>query len=294
VQARPWYSERRACGLVGWWRSSYRYRRRRNDQALRARWRELIERRPGFGYRRLHVLLRREGWPVNRKRVYRIYREEGWAVRRRKRKARATIPRVPLPAPSRPNQGWSMDYIHDALAAGRKFKVLTIEDQFAREALATEPEPRQTNKTRSWRKMLCGRQTRHEDRSSPMAACKSFRHRHHGRNSDGTESPFAESVFNMRRTTRTTVILLLSANLAFWIFFWVDFSRRLVPYRQHHAVFEEVLPMFVFHGKALPAAEQMTARPLRLAQQVQMPSFLAVRPVVYTLNQKPSAWEETY
>jgi putative transposase len=105
VQARPWYSERRACGLVGWWRSSYHYRRRRNDQALRLRWRKLIERRPGCGYRRLHVLLRREGWPVNRKRVYRIYREEGGAGRRRKRKARATIPRVPLPAPSRPNQG---------------------------------------------------------------------------------------------------------------------------------------------------------------------------------------------
>ena len=98
----------------------------------------------------------------------------------------------------------------------------------------------------------------------------------------------------MRATTRTTAILLLTANLVFWICFWVDFSRRLVPYREHHAVFEQVLPMFVFHGKALPAAEQMTARPLRLAQQVQMPSFLAVRPVVYTLNQKPSAWEETY
>jgi putative transposase len=140
VKAVPGYSERRACGLVVWWRSSYRYRRRRKHEALRVHLRELVEARPRFGYRRLHALLRREGWPVNRKRVYRIYREEGWAVRRRKRKARAATPRVPLPAPSRPNQGWSMDFIHDTLATGRKFKVLTIEDQFAREALATETD----------------------------------------------------------------------------------------------------------------------------------------------------------
>jgi len=146
VKAVAGYSERRACGLVGWWRSSYRYRRRRKDEALRARLRELVEVRPRFGYRRLHALLRREQdedgprWPVNRKRVYRIYRQEGLAVRRRKRKRFRAEMRVPLPAPSRPNQGWSMDFIHDALSTGRKFKVLTIEDQFTREALATETD----------------------------------------------------------------------------------------------------------------------------------------------------------
>lgn len=103
--------------------------------------------RPRFGYRRVHEMLRRERdderrprWRVNIKRVYRIYREEGLAVRRRKRKSRAGIPRVPLAAPERPNQGWSMDFIHDALSTGRKFKVLTVEDQFAREALATEAD----------------------------------------------------------------------------------------------------------------------------------------------------------
>ncbi len=147
VKAVPGYSERRACGLVRGWRSSYRYRHRRNDEALRARLRELVEARPRFGYRRLHAMLRREQtedgqprWVVNRKRVYRIYREGGWAVRRRKRKSRAGFPRQPLPAASRPNQGWSMDFIHDTLATGRKFRVLTIEDQFAREALATETD----------------------------------------------------------------------------------------------------------------------------------------------------------
>jgi len=135
VKSGPRYSERRACGLVSWWRSSYRYRRRHNDEALRAHLRELVEARPRFGYRRLHAMLRREEddegrpkWPVNRKRVYRIYREEGLAVRRRKRKSRAEIPRVPLAAPRRPNQGWSMDFIHDTLSSGRKFRVLTIDD----------------------------------------------------------------------------------------------------------------------------------------------------------------------
>jgi hypothetical protein len=90
----------------------------------------------------------------------------------------------------------------------------------------------------------------------------------------------------MRATTRTTVISLLSANLVLWIFFWVDFGRRLVPYREHPPAFEEALPVFVFGGKALPT-EQMRAFSLRLMEWVQMPSFLTVRPVVHTLNQSP-------
>jgi putative transposase len=147
VKADPRYSERRACGLLDCWRSSYRYRRRRNDEALHLRVREWAEMRPRFGYRRVHEMLRRERdeqgrprWWVNIKRVYRIYREEGLAVRRRKRKSRAGISRVPLAVPTRPNQGWSMDFIHDALSTGRKLKVLTVGDQFAREALATETD----------------------------------------------------------------------------------------------------------------------------------------------------------
>ena len=97
----------------------------------------------------------------------------------------------------------------------------------------------------------------------------------------------------MRPTVKTTVTLLLLANLLFWVFFWVDFSRRLVPYREHPPAFEEVLPVFVFGGKALPP-EQMRAPSLWLMQRVQMPSFLAVRPVVHKLNQKPSTWEKTF
>jgi len=132
-------SERRACGLIGVDRASARYRRRRsNDAALRERLRELAHERRRFGYRRLHVLLMREGWKVNHKRVYRFYREEGLAVRRRKRKSRAAFVRQPLVAPTRVNQGWSMDFMADALAPGRRFRTLNIVDEYTREALAIE------------------------------------------------------------------------------------------------------------------------------------------------------------
>lgn len=132
-------SERRACRLVQARRSSVRYRLRRgSDEALRQRLRELADQRHRFGYLRLHVLLRREGWRVNHKRVYRIYREEGLAVRRRKRKSRAGLVRQPLVAPQRANQGWSMDFLHDTLASGRRIRILTIEDIYTREALAAE------------------------------------------------------------------------------------------------------------------------------------------------------------
>lgn len=86
----------------------------------------------------MQVLLRREGWAVNHKRVYRLYREEGLAVRRRKRKRAAGWARVPLPAPAQVNQGWSMDFLTDELARGRRFRLLTIVDDYTREALAIE------------------------------------------------------------------------------------------------------------------------------------------------------------
>jgi putative transposase len=144
VKAVPGYGERCACGLVAF---ELPLSHRRNDKALRGHLRELAEARPRLGDRRLHALLRREQdevepprWRVNRKCAYRLYHQEGLAVRRRKRKRYRAEMRVPLPMPSRPNQGWSMDLIHDAPSTGRKFKVLTIEDQFALEALATETD----------------------------------------------------------------------------------------------------------------------------------------------------------
>lgn len=132
-------SERRACQLVLVQRSSVRYRRRRSDDTgLRTRLRELAMERRRFGYLRLHVLLRREGWRVNHKRVYRIYQEEKLLVKCRKGRRTAAIERVPLPAPRRANQEWSMDFVHDTLASSRRFRVLNVVDDYTREALAIE------------------------------------------------------------------------------------------------------------------------------------------------------------
>jgi putative transposase len=99
--------------------------------------RELALARPRFGYRRLWVMLRRQGRDVNRKRVYRVYREEGLTVRRRKRKRVAAI-RVPLVLPTRPDELWTMDFTQDALTSGRKFRTLNLMDGYTREALAIE------------------------------------------------------------------------------------------------------------------------------------------------------------
>ena len=104
----------------------------------RGRLRELAQERRRFGYRRLTVLLRREGWAVNHKRVYRMYREEGLGVRRRKRKRMGAVERQALAIPVRPNERWSMDFISDALSEGRKFRSLNIVDDFNRECLAAE------------------------------------------------------------------------------------------------------------------------------------------------------------
>jgi putative transposase len=123
---------------VGISRSSYRYRGRgRDDGPLKDRLLELAAERRRFGYRRLHVLLRREGWPVNHKRVHRIYREAGLAVRKRARKRVARV-RCPAQAPTAPDQCWSLDFVSDALHWGRKIRMLTVEDTFTREALAIE------------------------------------------------------------------------------------------------------------------------------------------------------------
>jgi putative transposase len=97
----------------------------------------LAEERRRWGYQRLHVLLRREGFVVNHKRVYRLYREEGLMVRRRRRK-RISVPRLQKQSPTEPQERWSMDFISDALCSGRRFRSLTIVDDFTREAAAIE------------------------------------------------------------------------------------------------------------------------------------------------------------
>jgi putative transposase len=140
VRERYGVSERRACRLVGIGRSTVRYRSRphHEEESLRRRLRELAAVRPRFGYRRLHVLLRREGVIVNHKRVERLYREEGLAVRRRTRKRVARDGRGRAALPERPNQQWGIDFVSDALAWGRRIRLFTVVDVFTREVLAIE------------------------------------------------------------------------------------------------------------------------------------------------------------
>ena len=130
-------SERRACRVAQWCRSSYRYQSVRSDPlALRLALRDLAMSRPRYGYRRLTILLRRKGWHVNAKRVYRLYREGGLQVRIKRRKKLASEPRAKPPGPIRFNERWSMDFVSDALIDGRKIRVLTVIDTFTRENLA--------------------------------------------------------------------------------------------------------------------------------------------------------------
>ena len=124
---------RRACGLLRLNRASWYYRHHgRDDTARRMRLRELAQARPRVGDLRLHVLLRREGWGVNRKRVHRIYREEGVTVRRTRRRMRASHRRVVPLHPSQLNERWSMDFVADPLLDGRRLRALTVVDTWSR------------------------------------------------------------------------------------------------------------------------------------------------------------------
>ena len=136
----------RACGLVGISRSLYRYRRRPEPAALVERLRELAAVKRRYWCRRLHVLLKREGFAVNRKRVQRLYREAGLTVRRRKRKRIGPVERHPLPKPVAANISWSMDFVSDGLADGRRIRCLTIVDDCTRECLAIEVDTSLTGK----------------------------------------------------------------------------------------------------------------------------------------------------
>ena len=134
-------SERRACSTLGADRTSIRYRSTRpDDAAIRARLRELAAIRRRFGYRRLQILLRREGIVMNHKKLRRLYREERLQVRRRGGRKRALGTRAPMALPQGPNQRWSLDFLSDAFADGRRFRILAIVDDFTRECLALVPD----------------------------------------------------------------------------------------------------------------------------------------------------------
>jgi putative transposase len=127
-------SERRACGVAAICRATHRYRVRRREPAqLRATLLGLAREKPKYGYRFLHRILRRRGFTVNHKRIYRMYREEGLALRRHRRRRRyAAAPREAATRAVRAGQRWSMDFVSDHLASGRRFRVLTVVDTFSR------------------------------------------------------------------------------------------------------------------------------------------------------------------
>ena len=126
----------RACHLAQFSRAAWYRRSHAKDQtALRVRIRELAHVRPRFGFLRIWVLLRREGWLVNKKRVRRLYRLEGLQLRMRvRRRKHIALHRGPAPVPIGPTERWSMDFVHDALADGRTFRVLTVVDQWSRQS----------------------------------------------------------------------------------------------------------------------------------------------------------------
>ena len=130
------HSQRRACALIGLAPKVYRYRRRRDDGVLRTRLKALVAQRRRFGGRRLHLPLRREGFTVNHKKLFRIYREERLVVRKRGGRKRALGARAPAAVPQDRNHRWSLDFVSDTFADGRRFRVLAIVDDFTRECLA--------------------------------------------------------------------------------------------------------------------------------------------------------------
>lgn len=130
-------SERRACNAIGCCRMTMRYQSTRpDDRDLRDRMTALAHERRRFGYRRLHVLLRREGYEVNHKKLFRLYREEKLTVRRRGGRKRAIGTRAPMLLPLAPNERWSLDFVSDQLTDGRRFRILTVVDDCTRECLA--------------------------------------------------------------------------------------------------------------------------------------------------------------
>jgi putative transposase len=132
-------SQRRICSLIGIQRSTYQYPvKKRNDDVLRQRLRELAQKRRRWGCPQLHRILRREGLVRNHKRTERIYREENLSIRCRKRKKTTSELRIQVPDAERPNQQWAMDFMSDALFNGRKIRLLTLIDEYSRECLAIE------------------------------------------------------------------------------------------------------------------------------------------------------------
>ncbi len=132
-------SQRRACGLIGITRRTFR-RAPGPDRnlKLRERLKQLAEERRRWGCPMLYRIIRREGWRVNHKRIERMYREEGLSLRRRRRRKRRSHLRVVRPRSAAANQAWALDFVHDSLMSGRRFRALAVIDEWSRESLAIE------------------------------------------------------------------------------------------------------------------------------------------------------------
>ena len=132
--------ERRACRVMGFSRSTVRYESvRPSREPMRARLKELAAVRVSYGYRRLHIMLRREGWPANRKLIERLYSEEGLTLKRKKPKRRRSAVRRERSTPAASvNERWAMDFVHDTLSNSRTVRVLTVLDVYSRECVALE------------------------------------------------------------------------------------------------------------------------------------------------------------
>jgi len=134
-------SQRRACDVMRVDRSSVRYKSIRPDDGdLRKAMKEVAAERRRFGYRRIHIMLERQGIRMNLKKLRRLYREEGLQVRKRGGRKRALGTRRPMVVPERVNERWSLDFVSDAFTDGRRFRVLAVVDDFSRECLALIPD----------------------------------------------------------------------------------------------------------------------------------------------------------
>ncbi len=129
-------SQARACRLVGVDPKTVRRQKQQDNPEIRKRMREIAHERRRFGYRRIGLMLEREGIYMNHKKLRRIYKEEGLAVKRRKGRKRATGTRAPLYTPERPNERWSLDFLSDVFGDGRRFRILSVIDDCTRESLA--------------------------------------------------------------------------------------------------------------------------------------------------------------
>ena len=134
-------SERRACQIISADRKTIRYQSSRPTEVeLRTKLRDLANERRRFGYRRLFILLRRDGEASGVNRIYRLYREEGLSVRKRKARRRAVGTRTPILVEAKANARWSLDFVHDQFACGRRFRILNVVDDVTRECLAAIPD----------------------------------------------------------------------------------------------------------------------------------------------------------